>query len=300
MTDSLQTATDKLKELHEAAQKGTIIPIRLPSQIEEIVALMAKARTEQEEATREADKKAAESAVPADINEFMAKEAYFVGHAVHELRNPLTSVKGYIDMLGAMGTLNEMQQQFLQVVKTNVKRLESLLVDVGMINKLTKKTLKLNPKMDMFKNLALVVEKAMTPTAKELGRTLTFDIPSGLPILNVDGDLLVMLLNKLTENGLRYSPTETGTVKVSAEAEADGSILVIHVEDNGIGMTPEEMSHLDEIYYRSENEKVREYKGSGLGIPIVYGLVKQLNGTIEVTSTPDKGTRFTIRIPGMS
>jgi signal transduction histidine kinase len=296
MTDSLQTATDKLKELHEAAKKGTIIPIRLPGQIEEIVALMASARTEQEEAA----KKAADSAVPADMADYMAKEAYFVGHAVHELRNPLTSVKGYIDMLGAMGTLNEMQTQFLQVVKTNVKRLESLLIDVGMINKLSKKTIKLNAKMDMFKNLALRVEKDMTPVAKELNRTLTFDIPSGLPILSVDGDMLVMLLNKLIENGLRYSPAETGNVKVSAESEDDGKMLVIHVEDNGIGMTEDDLKKLGEIYYRSDNDKVREYKGSGLGIPIVYGLVKELGGTISVTSTPDKGTKFTIRIPGMS
>ena len=169
MTDSLQTATDKLKELHEAAQKGTIIPIRLPGQIEEIVNLMAKARTEQDEAA----KKAADSAMPGDVKDFMAKEAYFVGHAVHELRNPLTSIKGYVDMLGSMGALNEMQTQFLQVVKTNVKRLETLLFDVGMINKLTKKTIKANPKMDMFKNLALRIEKEMTPTAKDLNRTLT-------------------------------------------------------------------------------------------------------------------------------
>ncbi|NJR12611.1 hypothetical protein HC776_01630 [bacterium] len=251
MTDSLQTATDKLKELHEAAQKGTLIPIRLPAQIEEIVTLLSKARAEQDEAA----KKAAESAAPADLNDFIQKEAYFVGHAVHELRNPLTSVRGYTDMLGAMGTLNEMQQQFLQVVKTNVKRMEALLADVGVINKITKKTLKANPKMDMFKNLALRVEKDMTPVAKELGRTLTFEIPSGLPILNVDGDLLVTLLNKLIENGLRYSPAETGTVKVSAEAQ--DNTLIIHVDDNGIGMTPEEIAKLGEMYYRSENEKVR-------------------------------------------
>ncbi len=294
MTDSLQNATDKLKELHEAAQKGTLIPFRLPGQIEEIQALLAQARTEHDEAA----KKAAEAAVPSDLVEFTQKEAFFVGHAVHELRNPLTSIKGYVDMLGSMGALNEMQMQFLQVVKTNVKRLETLLADVGMINKLTKKTLKPNPKMDMFKNLALRVEKDMTPTAKELGRTLTIDVPSGLPILNVDGDLLVTMLDKLIENGLRYSPAETGTVKVSAEAEEN--TLVIHVEDNGIGMTPEEMAKLGEMYYRSDNDAVREYKGSGLGIPIVYGLVKQLGGTITVDSTPAKGTRFTIKLPGMA
>lgn len=294
MTDAMQQAQDKLNELLEHAKDGSIIPIRLPGQIEEIAALLAKAREEQTAALQ----KAQQSAAPADMAAYIKEEAYFVGHAVHEIRNPLTSVRGYTDMLGAMGELSDMQKQFMVTIKTNIRRMESLLADVGMMNKLRKGTLKSNPKMDMFKNLALRVEKDMTPVAKELNRELTFDVPSGLPLLNVDGDLLVTAINKLVENGLRYSPAETGKVHVASSAE--GSTLMITVEDNGIGITPEDMAHLGEIYFRSENDVVREYKGSGLGIPIVYGLMKFLGGTVEVESEPDKGTKFTLKLPGMT
>jgi signal transduction histidine kinase len=297
MTESLEQAQAKLNELLDAAKKGTIIPIRLPGQIEEITALLAKVEEEAKAAQPTAAAPASDA--PSDMEAYIKREAYFVGHAVHEIKNPLTPVKGYVDMLLGMGGMNDMQQQFMTVIKTNIKRMEAVLNDVGIVNKLEKKTLKVNPKMDMFKNIGLRVEKEMTPLAKELNRQLTFDIPSGLPLLNVDGDLLTTALNKLVENSLRYSPAETGQVTVGASA--DGSTLVITVTDNGIGIAPEDMAHLGEIYFRSEHDVVREFKGSGLGIPIVYGLVRQIfNGTIEVTSEVDKGTTFTIRLPGMA
>lgn len=295
MTQSLEQAQAKLNELLDAAKKGAIIPIRLPAQIEEIAALLTQA----EEEAKTAQPSAAASGAPTDMESYIKREAYFVGHAVHEIKNPLTPVKGYVDMLMGMGGMNEMQQQFMNVIKTNVKRMEAVLNDVGIVNKLEKKTIKVNPKMDMFKNIGLRVEKDMTPLAKELNRQLTFDIPSGLPLLNVDGDLLTTALNKLVENALRYTPAETGQVTVSAAAE--GSTLVITVSDNGIGITPEDMAHLGEIYFRSEHDVVREFKGSGLGIPIVYGLVRDVfGGTVEVTSEVDKGTTFTIKLPGMT
>jgi|SRR5688572_27862321 len=294
MTDALQQAQNKLNELLENARSGAIIPVRLPGQIEEIAALMTQAKDEHAAEL----KKAADAAAPADMAAYMKDEAYFIGHAVHEIRNPLTSVRGYTDMLGAMGELSDMQKQFMTTIKTNIRRMESLLFDVGMMNKLRKGTLKANPKMDMFKNLALRIEKDMAPVAKELNRELTFDVPSGLPLLNVDGDLLVTVINKLVENALRYSPAETGHVKVTASA--DGNTLIIVVEDNGIGIAPEDLAHLGETYFRSENDVVREYKGSGLGIPIVYGLMKFLGGTHTVSTEVDKGTKFTLTLPGMS
>jgi two-component system sporulation sensor kinase B len=72
------------------------------------------------------------------------------------------------------------------------------------------------------------------------------------------------------------------------------------VQDNGIGMTPEEIAQLGTIYFRSENELVRSYKGSGLGIPVAYGIIRLLDGTIEVQSEKDKGTTFTVTLTGMS
>ncbi|MCS6836621.1 MAG: HAMP domain-containing histidine kinase [Anaerolineae bacterium] len=286
---ALENAHLKVDELLEAAKRGMIVPVRLPGQIEEIAQLIQLAAQEQSQVT----------AAPApDMEAFLKEEAYFVGHAVHELRTPMTSIRGYVDMLGAMGELNDMQKQFLGVIKTNIRRMEALLMDVSFINKIRKGTLKVAPKMDMFKNIAMKVEKEMLPVAQELGRTLGFDVPQGLPLLNLDGDHLALALNKLVENGLRYSPAGAGQVWV--RASGDGSWLVILVEDNGIGMTEEEMSKLGTLYFRSDNDVVREHKGSGLGIPIAFGLIAALGGRVNVESAPGQGTRFTIYLPALS
>lgn len=291
--NALSQAQAQLNELLEAARAGTIIPIRLPGQIEAILALLAAAQAEHDAALQ-----AAAAQTPPDLESYMKEEAYFVGHAIHELRTPMTSIRGYSDMLGAMGELNDMQKQFLGTIKVNARRMESLMIDVSTMNKLRKNTLKLSPKMDMFKNIAMRLEKDFAPIAAELNRQLIFEVPSGLPILNVDSDLLVQALGKLIENGLRYSPPETGVVTVSGAA--DGNDLIITIRDNGIGMTEEELAKLGTIYFRSDNETVREFKGSGLGIPVAYGLIQKLGGSIRVESTPHVGTTFYIRLPGMS
>lgn len=287
--NSLSAARQKLNDLLEAARKGAIIPVRLPGQIEEITELLGKAEKEAEEA------KAAAS-VSADHQD----EAYFIGHAIHELRTPMTSIRGYSDMLGnpAMGQINDMQKQFLDVIRSNARRMESLLTDVSFINKIRHRTLKPTLKMELFKNVALAVEKAMQPIAQELGRQLNIDIPQGLPLLNTDGDLLKVALCKLIENGLRYSPPEIGIVTMSASAEDNE--LIISIADNGIGMTPEEQAQLGVIYFRSDNDVVREYKGSGLGIPVAYGIFQLLGADYQLQTAPNEGTRWTIRIEGMS
>ena len=293
--NALAQARAALDELLEAARTGQIIPIRLPGQIEAIAEQLSNAQEQHQEALAEAKRQAS---VPGDMGTYMEEEAYFVGHAVHELRTPMTSIRGYTDMLGSMGELNDMQKQFLGVVKTNDKRMEGLLADVSYMNKIRKDTLKIDEKMDLFKNIAMRVEKAMQPVAEELKRKLVFEIPDGLPLLTTDGDMLALAINKLVENGLRYSEEETGEVTV--KGAADGSTLVITVTDNGIGMSDEERGKLGEIYFRADSDHVREFKGSGLGIPIAYGLIEKLGGTIDVESTPGDGTTFTIKIKGMS
>ncbi|MBC7815114.1 MAG: HAMP domain-containing histidine kinase [Burkholderiales bacterium] len=295
--DSLQQAQAALSELIEAARTGAIIPIRLTGQLEALGDLLAKASEEAEKAAQKAA-----SAQPPELAEYIKEQGEFVSVAVHDLRSPLTAVRGYADMLNtpAMGELTDMQKQFLVVIRSNVKRMEGLLTDVSDVNKLRSNRLRLAPKMDMAKNVLGMVEKQMRPLADELGRTLTFDIPQGLPILNLDGEILVRVLVKLVENALRYSPQEDAEVVISAAA--DDSNLIITVRDNGIGMMPEELEQLQkrELYWRSENEDVRAFKGSGLGIPIAYGLIEHLEGSIAVESEAGAGTMFTLRLPGMS
>ncbi|MCC6804455.1 MAG: HAMP domain-containing histidine kinase [Anaerolineae bacterium] len=291
--ETLDRAQALLDELIEAAKTGAIIPVRLPGQLEVIKNLL-------ESQPHAADTSAAPEkaeATSTGSEELLKEQAYFVSHAVHELRTPLTSIRGYSDMLRGLGELNDMQKQCVETIRSNSRRMETLLTDVSDTAKLKGGTLRTSLKMDMFKNIALMVEKQAQPLTEELGRKLTFDIPQGLPILNVDGELLAKALYKLVENALRYSG-DNGEVTV--RGSADGSKLTITVQDNGIGMTPEDMNQLGTIYFRSDNEVVRSYKGSGLGIPVAYGIIHLLGGIVTIASEPNKGTTFTITLTGMS
>lgn len=288
--DALAQARAMLTQLTEDAKKGAIIPFRLPGQLEEIVAAMDRAQAEG----------GASSGGGGDIDAFKKDLAGVLSHGFHDLRLPLTSIRGYSDMLGTpgMGELNAMQQQFLATVRVNARRLESLLMDVSDLSKIYLGTLKITPKMDMFKNISMMLEKANRPLADELGKTLNFDVPSGLPILNVDAEILAKALNKLIENAVRYTPAEGGQVNVAASG--DGNTLKVSIQDNGLGMTPEELGKLGTPYFRSDNETVLAFKGSGLGIPIAYSLIGLLGGTVEVVSEPGQGSVFTVSLPGMS
>jgi signal transduction histidine kinase len=292
---ALEQAQAKVEELLEAAKSGAIIPVRLPGQVEEIVTLLQQASDEHQQAL--ADAQAA--AMPDDMGDYLEQEEYFVRHAVHELRTPMTSIRGYSDMLGQMGELNDMQKQFLNTIKTNTRRMEGLLSDVSYINKIRKGTLKIQPKMDMYKNLIQKVEKTLRPRAEELNRELDIpEAPQGLPLLNIDTDLLTVALTKLAENGLQYAPEGDGKVTITGAAEDHK--LVITISDNGIGMTEDEQAQLGEIYFRGERDEVTAYKGSGLGIPIAFGMLDLINADYSYESTVDTGTTFVIKIEGMS
>lgn len=292
----MEEAKAAVAELLENARTGNIIPVRLPGQVEAIQSLLEEVDQEHAE---ELDK--LRNLPGGDTGQVILENAEFVKTAVHDLKNPLASIKGYADLLknpAMAGELSNMQAQLLSVIRTNTRYMENLLSDVSQINKLRAGILPLNEKMDMFKNIAMVIEKQANALAEELNRQITFDVPQGLPLLNTDGEKLAEAVLKLIDNGLRYSPEETGHVTMRAYGE--DSTLHIIVEDNGIGMTPEEVEQLGTLFFRADNETVRAYKGSGLGIPIVYELVKLLGGTVEVDSTPNEGTKFTLSFQGMS
>ncbi len=294
--DNLHEVREKLNELLEAARTGAIIPVRLPGQIEEIADLLAKSA----EADAEADNERGDSAdmpMTGDAAEIVKAHAQFISIAVHELRTPMTSIRGYADMLPSMGELSDMQKQFVETIRTNARRMEGLLADVSNITKIRARTLKISLKMDMFKNIAMGLEKQANKLAEELNRQTEFNIPDGLPLLNTDGEFLTMAFMKHIENALRYSADGEG--KVTVTGAADGSTLVVTIEDNGIGIEPDILQRLGELYLRGENDTVREFKGSGLGVPIALGIIEMLGGETTIESEVGQGTKVTIRHPGM-
>lgn len=233
------------------------------------------------------------------IDELIQANANLISVMVHEVRIPMTSIKGYSDMLAknVVGELNDMQAQFVDTIRSNVTRMEHLVTDISDISKIQAGRLRLESKMDMYKNIAMRVEKETADLAAEHEHTLTFDTPSGLPLLNLDGMRLAQALAKLVTNALLYTPNG-GEIIVRA-SDVSGSLRV-EVIDPGVGMTAEEQAHVGELFWRADNEHVRSMKGHGLGLPIVIGLIKLMGGEFFFESEAGKGSTFGIVVPGMS
>jgi two-component system cell cycle sensor histidine kinase PleC len=286
MSVDLKKARDHLTAIMQSARSGGTVDV---GQLEVLGRMLDAVDVERTRA-----------AVGTDLRSMMTENADFWKTAIHELRTPMTSIRGYSDMLAKPemgGALSEMQLKLLGVVRANSRRMELLLADFSVLNKLRSGVLPIKPKLDTVKNVAMMVEKRVEPTIEELGRSFKAEVPSGLPMLQTDGEHLSMALAKLVENGLRYSPAEGGKVELTAAAE-NGALHII-ISDNGIGMSEAEVAQLGTPYFRADNDIVRSFKGSGLGVAIAYSLLAALGGSIRVSSTPGKGTRWTVQMPAM-
>lgn len=284
-TNPLQAARDLLGEIQQ--QAGSDLKQHLARLDQLLVEAQRRGAGEDAESLRQ------------KLDDIVTTNAQFVSVMVHEIRVPMTSIRGYSDMLGknVVGPLNEMQQQFVETIRTNVIRMEHLVTDISDISKIRSGRMRLETKMDMYKNIAMEVEKNTRALAEEHQHILTFDTPSGLPLLNLDSTRLSQALTKLVVNALQYTPNG-GQITVKAEG-ADGGLKVL-VIDNGIGMNPEEKTHVGELFWRADSDHVRSFKGHGLGLPIAMGFIEMLGGQFLFESEEGKGSTFGFLVPGMS
>ena len=223
----------------------------------------------------------------------------FISVMVHELRKPMTSIRGYSDMLSknVVGELNEMQMQFANTIRNNVISMEYLIADISDYTKMRVGRIRNEPKMDLAKNILLEVEKNTREKAEEKDHTLEFDIPDGLPLLNIDGTRVKQALIKLVENAVKYTP-EGGKITVKAEKDETGG-LKVSVIDNGVGLSEEELARIGELWFRGDDPVVTNQKGYGLGIPIVQACMRLVDGKFFFESKKGEGSTFGIVVPAM-
>jgi signal transduction histidine kinase len=222
----------------------------------------------------------------------------FISVMVHEIRKPMTSIRGYVDMLDkrVVGDLNDMQAQFITVIRNNVI-MEYLVADISDLTKMRAGRLKAEIKMDMAKNILLDVEKKTTEAAAERQHGLTFDIPQGLPLINTDKTRVSQALVKLVDNALKYTHPG-GTVRVTA-SQVEGGLQIL-VQDNGVGLQPAEVERLGELFFRGDDELVLNTKGYGLGIPIAMECMRVVGGRLFYSSEKGVGSTFGIFLPATS
>lgn len=224
-----------------------------------------------------------------DIKRLENMRSQFVANVTHELKTPLTSIKGFAETLKYVED-EKTREKFLDIIDNEAERLSRLISDILVLSKIESSTttddedfmpyividevISIVKNMAESKNISLIVEKSEK------------DIK-----LHGDKDKFLQLVLNLVENGIKYS-NEGSTVKVRSFIKKGDYIL--EVEDNGIGIPKEDMPRIFERFYRVD--KSRKGGGTGLGLAIVKHIVKIFNGEISIDSELNKGSIFTVTI----
>lgn len=229
----------------------------------------------------------------------------FVSFVAHELKNPMTSVKGYTELIsaGAVGPVTEIQANFLSTIRHNIERMNTLVSDLNDMSKIEVGRLRLD-----FKSIALkeVIDSVIRSTRKQIEekqQTLNLNIPIDLAPVWADRTRVEQVMVNLISNAHKYTPAG-GAIEVAAELspnqwDANGAANVIHiwVKDNGIGISEEDQKKIFQKFFRSEDQKTREVPGTGLGLNITRSLVEMQGGQIWFESDFRKGTTFHFTVP---
>jgi histidine kinase len=222
-----------------------------------------------------------------------ARRLDLIGNVAHELRTPLSSIKGYMEGL-IDGVLPAEATTFQQVYR-EADRLQRLVHDLQELSRVEAGAYELDLKPIPVAHLVEVVTASLDRQFEEKGVTLEAALPSDLPQVLADGDRIGQLLLNLVGNALQYTPAGG---RVSLRASQSDSLVWIAVEDTGVGIAPEHLSHLFERFYRVDKSRSRAGGGSGIGLTIAKHLVEAHGGQIRATSKGvGKGSTFSFSLP---
>jgi PAS domain S-box-containing protein len=227
------------------------------------------------------------------FKELDALKSEFVSTVSHDLRSPLTLIRGYATMLQMVGDLNEQQSGYVNKIVTgveNMSRLVNNLLDLGRIEAGVGLQLEMVPVQDLVERIV----SALQLQAAQKHLQLVTEFPAEpLPLIEADQALLQQAIHNLVENAIKY--TETGQIKVKLRLKENQIIFEVH--DTGIGIAPADQQRLFEKFYRVGKKGARRDGGSGLGLAIVKSVVERHGGKVWLESQLGRGSTFYMSIP---
>jgi len=233
-----------------------------------------------------------------DITEVRRLEAVrrdFVANVSHELKTPLTAIKGYVETLLTGGIADqENNLRFLRKIETHANRLTALITDLLSLSRIESgEAVSRRESVNVGEVLATSMAR-LGPSAERKG--LRFGVRTLDRNMRIDGDAeaLSQIFDNLIDNAIKY--TEPGQRVEVSLAREDGKV-VFEVEDTGVGIPAEDLPRIFERFYRVDKARSRELGGTGLGLSIVRHLVHALGGEVKVRSQPGVGSVFTVALP---
>jgi signal transduction histidine kinase len=220
----------------------------------------------------------------------------FVFVAAHELRSPVTVIKGYASMIlgGDAGPIKKQVRDYLKEIDRANQRLLQLVEDLLEVARSEAGRLNIEvERVDVSKPVGEAVAE-LVQLAREKSISLDYQKPANLPAARADERRIKEIMVNLVNNAIKYT-RQGGSVKVFHEVK--GQELITHVQDNGLGIAKEAQDKIFEKFYRVQTKETSDIQGTGLGLFIVKQLVEKMKGRIWFVSEKDKGSTFSFSLP---
>lgn len=216
----------------------------------------------------------------------------FVSNVTHELKTPLTSIRGFIDTLKNGAIKDEVvAHRFLDIIDLEAERLFVLINDILILSEIESKREDTRVPYDLNEGIKSVIE-LLGPKISNNVQIVFQEVKLNQPFY-CNPDRMKQLFINLLDNAIKY--TEKGKINITCQDDADE--VVIHIKDTGFGIGEEHLERIFERFYRVDRGRARKQGGTGLGLSIVKHIVELYNGNIKVLSNPGVGTEFIIRFP---
>ena len=219
----------------------------------------------------------------------------FVSLVSHELRTPLATIRGYAETVMSRTWSEEVQQECLSSIAAGCERLTELVDNLLDVSNMEKGTLRIEKDQVLLSDLARrVVNVNRRRNAGDAHVVVRF--PSDFPLVSADPRRIEQVLNNLLDNALKYS-LQGGTVTIAGRIEPAGDMVVVSVEDQGMGIPTEHLDRVFERFYRVPIPETAGIEGSGLGLAICKGIIERHGGQISVRSNLGRGSVFSFSLP---
>jgi len=218
----------------------------------------------------------------------------FVSMVAHELKSPMTSIRGYADLMLQLGNLEGSNKDFVERIRASVERMETLVQDLSDVSRIESGHLRIDLTEVDLREVLAEAKAGTIMQIEERGHRYEEDLPAVLPKVRADPARAVQIFLNLLSNAYKYTPNG-GLIRLQVRPEGD--MVWVSVQDTGIGLSPEELNNLGKKFWRSSNEHALKQRGTGLGFSITRQLIELMGGKLTIHSELGKGSTFTVGLP---